>query len=82
MSVSQRPADLATLGQPSGEPAWKTIRSYTLVAKDDQVIPPASQRFMAARAGAYTLEVRASHVAMTSKPDQTTDLIVKAAKGF
>ena len=82
MAVSQRPADLATLGQPSGEPAWKTIRSYTLVAKDDQVIPPASQRFMAARAGAYTVEVRASHVAMTSKPDQTTDLIVKAAKGI
>ena len=81
MGSSQRPAELATLQQPSGEPAWKTIPSWTLVAKDDLVIPAAAQRFMARRAGAKVVEVRASHVAMISKPDQTTDLILQAAKG-
>ncbi|MCW6004659.1 alpha/beta fold hydrolase, partial [Micromonospora sp. CPCC 205371] len=79
MAVSQRPADVATLRQPSGEPAWKTIPSWTLVAKDDQVIPAATQRFMAQRAGARVVEVRASHVAMTSKPDTTLAVILQAA---
>ncbi|MEJ3742765.1 alpha/beta hydrolase [Actinomycetes bacterium KLBMP 9797] len=79
MAVSQRPADVATLRQPSGEPAWKSIPSWTLVAKDDQVIPAATQRFMAQRAGARVVEVRASHVAMTSKPDATLALILQAA---
>ncbi|MFI5708740.1 alpha/beta fold hydrolase [Kribbella sp. NPDC051620] len=80
MASTQRPADLNTLGQPSGVPAWKTIPSWTLVARNDQVIPAAAQRFMAQRAGAHQVEVNASHVAMISKPGPTTDLILKAAK--
>ena len=35
----------------SGEPAWKTIPSWYLVATLDKAIPPATQRFMAQRAG-------------------------------
>lgn len=61
--------------------AAATIPAWTLVAKDDRVIPAATQRFMAQRAGARVVEVRASHVAMTSRPDATVDLIVAAAKG-
>ncbi|ONI73994.1 alpha/beta hydrolase [Kribbella sp. ALI-6-A] len=80
MAAGQRPADVGTLDQPSGVPAWKSIPSWTLVAKDDQVIPAATQRFMAQRAGARTVEVKASHVAMISKPASTTDLILDAAK--
>ncbi|GIJ70456.1 alpha/beta fold hydrolase [Virgisporangium ochraceum] len=80
MAATQRPADLATLRQPSGVPAWKTIPAWTLVAKDDRVIPADTQRFMARRAGARVVEVRASHVAMTSKPDTTVDLILAAAR--
>jgi pimeloyl-ACP methyl ester carboxylesterase len=79
MAVSQRPADLGTLRQPSGEPAWRTIPSWTLVASDDQVIPAVAQRFMANRAGAHVVEVHASHVAMVSRPGPTTDLILQAA---
>jgi pimeloyl-ACP methyl ester carboxylesterase len=80
MASTQRPADVNTLGQPSGVPAWKTIPSWTLVAKDDQVIPAAAQRFMAQRAGAHKVEVKASHVAMISNPGRTTDLILDAVK--
>jgi pimeloyl-ACP methyl ester carboxylesterase len=80
MARSQRPAELNTLGQPSGVPAWKSIPSWTLVARDDLVIPAAAQRFMAQRAGARIVELRASHVAMISKPGPTTDLILDAAE--
>ncbi|RSM68230.1 alpha/beta hydrolase [Actinoplanes sp. ATCC 53533] len=80
MAATQRPGDLSTLQQPSGPPAWKAIPSWYLVAKQDQVIPAAAQRFMAERAGARTREVNASHVAMMSRPDATADLITTAAR--
>jgi pimeloyl-ACP methyl ester carboxylesterase len=81
MGASQRPADLATLQQPSGVPAWKTIPSWTLVARADRVIPAAAQRFMAQRAHSHVTEVNASHVVMVSRPGPTTDIILAAVKG-
>lgn len=80
MAATQRPGDVHTLLEPSGAPAWKTIPSWYLVARNDNLIPPAAQRFMAQRAGAHTTEVNASHVAMLSQPRLTTDLIKTAAR--
>lgn len=78
--ATQRPGDIATLSETSGTPAWKTVPSYYLVAREDNLIPAAAQRFMAERAGAHTVEVRASHVAMISEPRITATLIGKAAR--
>jgi pimeloyl-ACP methyl ester carboxylesterase len=80
MAASQRPGDVSTLSDPSGPPAWKTIPSWYLVARNDHLIPPATQRFMAQRAGATTVEVRASHVAMISQPRAATNIILDAAR--
>lgn len=79
MAVAQRPGTFFSLGSPSGEPGWKTIPSYYLVALDDKAIPPTAEKAMAARAGAYTRMIRSSHVAMMSHPDAVTDLVVRAA---
>lgn len=78
MAATQRPAALASLGLPSGPPAWKSIPSWYLVASADHVIPPAAERVMAARAGATTVEIDSSHVAMISHPDEVTQLILDA----
>ncbi|GAA4703983.1 alpha/beta fold hydrolase [Phytohabitans rumicis] len=80
MWAGQRPADARTLGEPSGAPAWKTIPSWYLVARNDQVLPAAAQRFMAQRAGAQVREVGASHIAMISQPAVTAELIKRAAR--
>jgi pimeloyl-ACP methyl ester carboxylesterase len=79
MAASQRPANLLILAEPSGAPAWKTIPSWYMVATNDGTIPPATERFMAHRAGATTVEVPSSHVAMMSHPDAVANLIVSAA---
>ncbi|MEV4622293.1 alpha/beta hydrolase [Asanoa sp. NPDC049573] len=79
MWAAQRPADVRALQEPSAPPGWATIPSWYLVARDDKVIPPAAQRFMARRAGAQVREVGASHVAMISQPAATFDLIKRAA---
>ncbi|MBG0563849.1 alpha/beta hydrolase [Actinoplanes sp. NEAU-A11] len=80
MWATQRPGDGSTLQSASGVPAWRTIPSFYLVAREDNLIPAAAQRFMAQRAGAYTVEVKASHVAMISQPRSTAELIRKAAR--
>ncbi|MFF4593609.1 alpha/beta fold hydrolase [Amycolatopsis sp. CA-161197] len=79
MAVAQRGFALSCLSTPSGVPGWRTIPSWYLVAADDATIPPEAERVMAKRAGAQTVEVASSHVAMISKPAETIDLIVAAA---
>lgn len=76
---SQRPAAVSVFDESSGPPAWKSIPSWYLVARDDHAIPPVAERFMARRARARTFEIRSSHVAMLSHPEAVTELIVKAA---
>ncbi|SNQ47655.1 Secreted protein [Frankia canadensis] len=80
MWAGQRPSDVRALQEPaSGSPAWKAIPSWYLVARNDNVLPAAAQRFMAQRAGARTTEVNASHVAMIAQPAVTAELIKRAA---
>jgi len=79
MQATQRPFSVAAFTEASGEPAWKTVPSWYLVATDDHAIPPVTQEFMADRAGAHVARVRASHVPMMSRPDATTRLILRAA---
>jgi pimeloyl-ACP methyl ester carboxylesterase len=81
MAVMQRPLELAALEQPSGPPAWATIPSWFVIGTDDNTIPPQLHRFMSQRAGAVkTVELRASHVVMMSKPAAVTRVIVEAAR--
>jgi pimeloyl-ACP methyl ester carboxylesterase len=60
-------------------PAWKSLPSWYLVAKDDQALPPDAERQFASRMGAVTIEVPSSHVAMVSHPDEVAQLIETAA---
>ncbi len=82
LAATQRPVTLSALAEPSGAPAWETIPSWYLVGTRDNVIPPAQQRFMAKRANADTVEVRASHLSMISRPAAVTRLIVEAAEAI
>ena len=61
MAVAQRPFTEAAFGAPSGPIAWKSVPSWYLLGIEDKAIPPATQRFMAERAGATIEEIPASH---------------------
>jgi pimeloyl-ACP methyl ester carboxylesterase len=76
---SQRPITLGANTTPSGEGAWKSRPSWAVVGTEDRVIPPATQRSMAERAGATITEVAGSHVSMVSHPQVTVEAIVAAA---
>ncbi len=76
---SQRPITLGANTAPSTTAAWKTLPSWAVVGTEDRVIPPATQRSMAERAGATITEVAGSHVSMVSNPQVTIDAILAAA---
>jgi len=78
IAAGQRPITLAANTTGSMTSAWKTLPSWTVVGTEDRIIPPNTQRRMAARAGATVTEVAASHVSMVSQPQATIDAILAA----
>jgi len=81
MADSQVPWGLDALNGAVSQPAWKTKKSWYLVATDDKMIPPPAQRQMSKRAGASTVEVAGSHAVYVSQPKAVAALIATAAKG-
>jgi len=79
MAVTQKPLASAIFGQSVPSPAWKTVPSWYLVSQQDQAIDPDLERFYAKRMGAHTSEIKASHVAFISHPQQIARLIEEAA---
>ncbi|GGQ91712.1 hypothetical protein GCM10010216_62640 [Streptomyces flaveolus] len=82
MAAGQRPITLAALQEPATAAAWKTIPSWYLVATEDRNVPPAAERWMAKRARAHTVTVRAPHAVSVSDPGPVTDLILRAARSL
>jgi pimeloyl-ACP methyl ester carboxylesterase len=78
IAAGQRPITLGANTTPSGPPAWKNLPSWTVVGTEDLVIPAATQRRMAERAGSTVSEVAGSHVSMVSHPQATVDAILAA----
>jgi pimeloyl-ACP methyl ester carboxylesterase len=76
--ASQRPITLGANTAPTETAAWKTLPSWAVVGTEDRVIPPATQRRMAERAGSTITEVAASHVSMVSHPAAAIDAILAA----
>jgi pimeloyl-ACP methyl ester carboxylesterase len=81
MALNQHPLTLRAFTDPSGPPAWNAIPSWYMVARQDQAIPPVTERFMAQRAGSHTVEIDSSHAAPVSHPNEVADLIRSAAAG-
>jgi pimeloyl-ACP methyl ester carboxylesterase len=78
IAASQRPITLGANTAGTEATAWKTIPSWTVIGTEDRVIPPATQRSMAERAGSTITEVAGSHVSMVSHPQATIDAILAA----
>ena len=75
----QQPFHKALLAGKTSNAAWRSKPSYYAVSSEDRTINPDLQRFMAKRMGAKTIEVKASHLALISHPDEITKLILDAA---
>jgi pimeloyl-ACP methyl ester carboxylesterase len=80
LAAAQVPPAAAAFEAKISQPAWKTRRSWYVLATEDRIIPPPAQRMMAGRANAQIKEVRASHAAYISQPEAVADAIDDAAR--
>lgn len=82
LAATQPPTGAATFASKlTVEPAWKTIPSWYLVAKQDRAIAPDLERFMARRIHAHTTQINGSHAVYISHPRAVADLAEQAARG-
>jgi pimeloyl-ACP methyl ester carboxylesterase len=80
VAATQRPVAALAFSEPSGQPAWKTLPSWAVVATADKAAGTDVVRSMATRAGATITEVDGSHVIMVSQPQVVTDVIMTAVE--
>jgi pimeloyl-ACP methyl ester carboxylesterase len=80
MAATQRPVAELGFSEPTGEPAWKSLPAWAVVATGDKAAGADVVSSMAERAGAKITEVEASHVVMISQPQDVTDVILSALK--
>ena len=78
MAATQRPVSELAFSEPNGEPAWKKLPSWAVVATGDKAAGTDVVRSMAKRAGATITEAEGSHVIMISKPQVVADVILSA----
>ncbi len=79
LAATQRPLSTQVFNEPSGPPAWTSIRSWAVVGTRDRIIPIGDQISMAQRAGSEIVKVNAAHLAMVTDDKAVAAVIVKAA---
>jgi len=75
LAAVQRPISVNCIAVPAGRPLWKDVPSWFLVAEDDRMIVPQTQRFMAERMKARTKAHAVDHTPSVSAPAAVVDII-------
>jgi pimeloyl-ACP methyl ester carboxylesterase len=75
----QRPIAVPCIQEPAPVPLWRSKPSWYLIAEEDRMINPQTQRFMAQRMRAKTRSHRVDHTPMYSEPTLVADIILEAA---
>ncbi|MBE3012591.1 alpha/beta hydrolase [Microbispora sp. NEAU-D428] len=80
MAATQRPIAQSALEEKTEAAAWKDKPTWAVITTQDLNIPAEVQRYMAKRAHAHSVEVRASHSVAVSQPTTVAGVIEKAAR--
>ena len=80
LAAVQRPIALNCITVPAGRPLWKDVPSWFLVAEDDRMIVPETQRFMARRMNAIVKAHAVDHTPSVTAPTVVVDMIREASR--
>ena len=78
LAAVQRPISLSCITVPVSRPLWKDIPTWFLVAEDDRMIVPDTQRFMAGRMGAKVRSYPVDHTPIVTEPGVVVGIIAEA----
>ena len=81
LSAVQRPISPACITVSVGQPLWKDVPSWFLVAEEDRMIVPETQRFMAERMKATVRAHKVDHTPIVTSPHVVADIIGEAIRG-
>jgi pimeloyl-ACP methyl ester carboxylesterase len=80
LAAVQRPISLNCITVPVARPLWRDVPSWFLVAEDDRMIVPETQRYMAQRMKAKTKAHAVDHTPSVSAPTVVVDIIRDAIR--
>jgi pimeloyl-ACP methyl ester carboxylesterase len=80
LAAVQRPIAAACIGVAVGRPLWKNRPSWFLVAEQDRMITPDTQRFMAERMKAEVRSHAVDHTPIVTAPGVVVDIIREAMR--
>jgi pimeloyl-ACP methyl ester carboxylesterase len=79
-AATQRPLAVACIQEKAPRPAWKSKPSWYLIAEEDRMINPATQRFMASRMRARVRAEKVDHTPMATAPQPVIEVIFDAVQ--
>jgi pimeloyl-ACP methyl ester carboxylesterase len=74
----QRPIAVPCIQKPVPKPGWKDLPSWYLIAQEDRMINPETQKFMAERMNANTHTHDVDHAPLITQPETVTDILREA----
>jgi pimeloyl-ACP methyl ester carboxylesterase len=80
LEAAQRPIALKCIQEKARVPAWKTKPTWFLLAEEDRMIAPETQRYMADRMGAKIRAHSVDHSPMCTARDVVAGVILEAAR--
>ena len=80
LAAVQRPISLSCITVPVGRPLWKDVPSWFLVAEEDRMIAPETQRYMAERMKATIKAHAVDHTPSVTAPATVVDIIREAIR--
>lgn len=82
LAAVQRPISLSCITVPVGRPLWRDIPSWFLLAEDDRMIVPETQRYMAERMKAKISAHAVDHIRSVTAPMAVVDVIRDAIRSI
>ena len=80
LAKAQLPISPACITVPVGQPLWKCIPAWYLVAERDHMIPERTQRFMAERMRAHISAYPVDHLPSVTAPELVAAVVIDAVK--
>jgi pimeloyl-ACP methyl ester carboxylesterase len=79
LAATQKPIAARCLGERLGAAAWREKPSYFVIAEEDRMVAPETQRYLAERMHATVRSLRCDHAPLSSHAAEIVDTILAAA---
>jgi pimeloyl-ACP methyl ester carboxylesterase len=80
MSSVQKPVSIRCISEPIAKAAWKEKPSWFLIAENDQMLSPETQRFTARRMKSTVVSLPVDHWLLVSSPGAVADVVEQAGR--